>query len=321
MKILVIGGAGFIGIPLSARLRNFGHNVVVADNVISSENLETVNLDIMNLELTKTTIRKEKPDLIINLASRTDDHGKSIFDYQTNFIGLGILIEAIHAESPNSYLYHFSTQYVIGPEKSYDSFLPYFPYTTYGDSKAVGEIVLRNSKLSRWTIFRPTAVWGENHKGFEDGLWKLMKRNLFFQSRNQIRRSYIYVGTLIEQILKFIEVDFNHLQGQTFYLGNPPSDPRILMNAFSKELNGRKILEVPRWIFTVLGKIGEVLQIIGIPFPLNKVRSEILTCSYDIYLQPTIDLIGEIPENLNNAVISTIENYLAKDFKFDPQRR
>jgi GlcNAc-P-P-Und epimerase len=317
MKILVIGGAGFIGKPMCDRLSDIGHDVIVGDLDVITENLKCLHLDIMNANETKTVMNKVKPEFIINLASRTDDNGKSVFDYQTNFLGLINLIDAILSESPSSNLFHFSTQYVVRPEKSLDFFLPYFPYTTYGESKAIGEIVLRNSKFSNWTIFRPTAVWGENHKGFEEGLWKLMKRNLFFQSRQEARRSYIYVGTLIEQVYRFLEIDFNQIKGKTFYLGNQPADTRVLMNAFSRELSGRKVLEVPKKMITTLGKLGEAMQIIGIPFPLNKVRSEILTESYDIHLKPTVELIGETPEDLNIAVNSTIKNFLEKKSTFD----
>lgn len=77
MKILVTGGAGFIGSHLVDRLIKGGHDVVVIDNLSTGkkENLNSkakfYKIDIRDPKISQI-FKKEKPKIIFHYAARSD---------------------------------------------------------------------------------------------------------------------------------------------------------------------------------------------------------------------------------------------------------
>ena len=101
MRVLVTGGAGFIGSHIVDRLVQEGHKVSVIDNLSSgkTENLnreaEFYKLDIENPRIEKV-IKKEKPEAICHLAAQMDVRrsvADPAFDAKTNIIGMINLLE------------------------------------------------------------------------------------------------------------------------------------------------------------------------------------------------------------------------------------
>ena len=95
MKILVTGGAGFIGSHLVDRLLLEGHEVTVVDNLSTGRrrNLNKAasfyKLDIQNSRLEKV-FRKERPSLVMHLAAQMDVRRSvddPIYDAQVNILG------------------------------------------------------------------------------------------------------------------------------------------------------------------------------------------------------------------------------------------
>ncbi|MBY6839370.1 NAD-dependent epimerase/dehydratase family protein, partial [Clostridium botulinum] len=77
MKVLVSGGAGFIGSNLVDKLINLGHNVCIIDN-LSTGNINNVNKkaqlyinDILDPNVSKI-FEKEKFDIVYHLAAQID---------------------------------------------------------------------------------------------------------------------------------------------------------------------------------------------------------------------------------------------------------
>lgn len=94
-KILVTGGAGFIGSNLVDALIDEGHDVVVVDNLYSGkrENLNPkakfYQIDICGQELERV-FQKERPDIIDHHAAQIDlrkSVSDPIFDAQINILG------------------------------------------------------------------------------------------------------------------------------------------------------------------------------------------------------------------------------------------
>lgn len=78
MKILVTGGAGFIGSHIADLLIENGHEVIVIDN-LSSGNTKNVNIkckfyhqDLSNFEEIRKIFEKEKPEIVYHLAAQID---------------------------------------------------------------------------------------------------------------------------------------------------------------------------------------------------------------------------------------------------------
>ena len=102
MKILVTGGAGFIGSNVVDGYIKEGHEVVVVDNLVSGKK-ENVNpkakfyqLDIRSSEI-KDVIEKEKPDIINHHAAQIsvpDSVRDPIYDADVNIKGFLNILEA-----------------------------------------------------------------------------------------------------------------------------------------------------------------------------------------------------------------------------------
>ena len=156
---------------------------------------------------------------------------------------------------------------------------------------------------------RPTAVWGEKHPSFPTGLWPLMQKRLVVQPKINIKRSYINVHTLVEQLIRLIELPKEKINGKILYLGNSPEDPSLLMDAFSIELTGKKLPRIPVPILKAILRISLTLRTLGLKVPFDALRFEIMTQDYFVDIESTLRLIGPVEENLAERTRETIAWY------------
>jgi dTDP-glucose 4,6-dehydratase len=155
MKILITGGAGFIGSEMCHQLVLNGHRVIVIDSLTYASNLESlssiwqeiefINLDIRDFAGLNRLFTKKHFDAIVNFAAETHVDN-SILNPQifaeTNVIGTVNLLE--QARKFNVKLLQVSTDEVYGSiEKGEfresDSYNPSSPYSS---SKASAELIL-----------------------------------------------------------------------------------------------------------------------------------------------------------------------------------
>jgi len=105
MKIIVTGGAGFIGSHITDALVQKKHRVLVIDNLSNgfrnniNPKAEFTKADITNHKKIQNIIKKEKPDAIFHLAAQMDVR-KSVldpmFDAQTNILASINLVKSAH---------------------------------------------------------------------------------------------------------------------------------------------------------------------------------------------------------------------------------
>jgi UDP-glucose 4-epimerase len=77
MKILVTGGAGYIGSQMNIKLREAGHDICVLDNLSNSDrcavkNFDFYHCDITNLQYLDSIFAEEEFDAVLHFAGLID---------------------------------------------------------------------------------------------------------------------------------------------------------------------------------------------------------------------------------------------------------
>lgn len=149
MKVLVTGGAGFIGSHLVDRLVLEGHEAVVVDNLATGKR-RNINraarfykMDIQSWRLERV-FRNERPNVVMHLAAQMDVR-KSVedpmFDAQVNVLGtLNVLQQAVK-NGVRKVIFSSSGGAIYGEQETYPAPETHVtkPLSPYGLSKLCGE--------------------------------------------------------------------------------------------------------------------------------------------------------------------------------------
>tara|TARA_R110002074_G_scaffold78987_3_gene178417 strand:+ start:326 stop:1366 length:1041 start_codon:yes stop_codon:yes gene_type:complete len=167
MKILITGGAGFIGSAVVRQAVAAGHEVInldaltyaaCLDNVASvsdSDRYSFEQVDIRDADALRDVFTRHKPDAVMHLAAEShvdrsiDGPGAFI---ETNINGTYNMLEAARAlwleqNKPGAFrFHHISTDEVygsLGPEGQFTEDTPYDPRSPYSASKAASDHLVR----------------------------------------------------------------------------------------------------------------------------------------------------------------------------------
>ena len=152
MKILVTGGAGFIGSHVCDRYLGAGHEVFALDNLSSGkkENLapsvRLLELDIRSPEAARW-IEQNTPDVLCHLAAQMDVR-RSVedprFDAESNILGMLNLLEAARKAKVRKVIFSSTGGAIYGEQDVFPATEAHAtrPVSPYGVSKASGELYL-----------------------------------------------------------------------------------------------------------------------------------------------------------------------------------
>lgn len=217
MRVLVSGGAGFIGSNLVDKLINLGHNVCIIDN-LSTGNINNVNKkaqlyinDILDPNVSKI-FEKEKFDIVYHLAAQINVQKSitnPIFDSNVNVCGTINIINNCVNYNVKKIVYSSSAAVYGHPQYlPIDEKHEIRPISYYGLSKYTAEEYIRvfsNLNNLDFTILRYANVYGirQDPKGeggvistFMNSLFK--KQPLYIFGDGSALRDYIFVEDIVD---------------------------------------------------------------------------------------------------------------------------
>lgn len=225
-KIIVTGGAGFIGSHTVDKLLSKGNEVTVIDNLSSGRmgfiehhlkdpNFKFINLDLLHFEELKKAIRGA--DVIYHLAANPDVRlgaENTGIHLKQNIIATYNVLEAMRMNEQQNIVFT-STSTVYGEASvipTPENYGPLIPISLYGASKLACEALITSYchtfDMKSW-IFRFANIVGERstHGIIIDFINKLKNNpdSLEILGDGQQRKSYLHVSDCVDAILFAVE--------------------------------------------------------------------------------------------------------------------
>lgn len=228
MKMLVVGGAGFIGSHLCDALREEGHSVACVDN-FSLGTRETIahreadggfrlyEADASDREALRKIFREERPEQVFHLAANSDIRASAKnpdVEYRNTY-GTTFEVLSCMREFGVKRLFFASTSAVYGDKRGvtlHEDTPDLAPISYYGAAKLGSEALIHAfSYMNEMEalVFRFPNVIGPRltHGVIFDFMRKLRKNpsHLMILGDGKQTKPYIYVTDLISAILQFRE--------------------------------------------------------------------------------------------------------------------
>ena len=206
-KIMITGGAGFIGVNASRRFAEHGWRVTVLDNLSrrgAESNLEWlrglgefdfIRADVRDNAKIDAAVKTIRPDVVLHLAAQvavTTSVTNPREDFEINALGTFNLLDAVRRLSPETFFIYASTNKVYGKMESvgvvehngryeYENLAGGVSenetldfHSPYGCSKGVADqYTIDFSRIYdlRTVTFRQSCIYGPRQFGIEDQGW------------------------------------------------------------------------------------------------------------------------------------------------------
>ena len=226
MKILVTGGAGFIGSHIVDQLIEKGHTVVILDNLVTGkkENINPqakfIQKDLANYSDVEKVFEEENPEVVYHLAAQIDVRksvADPVFDAQINILGSLNLIRLAHKFQVKKIIFSSTGGAIYGetsnrptPEGE-----PEFPLSPYGIGKLTTEKYLNfYHKVFglNYTILRYANVYGPRQNAYgEAGVVAIFMQKMkegfapVINGEGYQTRDYVYVGDVVRANILALE--------------------------------------------------------------------------------------------------------------------
>lgn len=253
MRILVTGGAGFIGSHLCEKLLGMGHHVIALDNFMTGRraNMSSIighpEFEFYEQDIIEPWQPQGKIEVIFHLASPASPVGYSNHPIEThlvNSVGTHNMLKIALAHGAKFLITSTSEAYgdpLVHPQREdyWGNVNPIGPRSCYDESKRFAESLtmeyVRQFSLDA-RIVRLFNTYGPRNDP-EDGrvvpnfiTQALLNRPITIYGNGQQTRSFCYVSDLLEGLL--VAMFTPETKGEVFNLGNP--DERTILDFANK---------------------------------------------------------------------------------------
>ena len=217
-KVLVTGGAGFIGSHLVTGLLDNGYSVAVVDNLSSGQlrNLDhraTFYHAPINDQRIKQIIQREGPEIIFHLAAQSSVRQSTldpVTDADSNVLGTIRLLDAAASEGVEKIVFSSTGGAIYGNPDTVpcDEDAPVNPLTPYALSKYVSELYLElfyRTYGLQYTILRYANVYGPGQDPNGEAGVIAIFAGLMLRGRSpniygdgEQERDFVYVSDVVE---------------------------------------------------------------------------------------------------------------------------
>ena len=311
MKILVTGGAGFIGSNVADGYIRAGHEVLILDNLYTGKRFNVnpqaqfYELDIRSPEAAKI-IEQEKPDILNHHAAQMSvpaSVAEPGFDADVNIKGFLNLLEASVKTGVKKVIFISSGGAIYGEADEYPTSEAYVPkpLSPYAVTKYASEHYLayyRHQYGLDYTTLRYANVYGPRQIPHgEAGVVAIFMNNLiegtqsmlnhFPEDESGMVRDYCYVGDVVRANIAAL----NHGSGDFFNIGTGCGTKTL--DLYEIILNTLKGMDMP-----VVKKIFEMKKQLARPGDLKKSCLIIEKAADVLGWQPKVQLKEGIHETL-----------------------
>jgi len=229
VKILVTGGAGFIGSNVCDTFAAAGHEVVALDD-LSSGKRENVSRGIRLIEASlrdgariAALLKEERPQVVCHHAAQIDVRksvADPVYDAELNLIAMLRLLEASVAAGVGKVLFSSSGGACYGEQETFPApeTHPLRPVSPYGVSKAAGELYLGYYQAQHglpYVALRYANVYGPRQDPHgEAGVVAIFAQRLLAGQECTIfgdggqTRDFVYVGDVARANLLALESSY-----------------------------------------------------------------------------------------------------------------
>ena len=248
MRIVVTGGAGFIGSHLVDRLIKEGHAVQVIDNLYTGNKdfvnpkAEFVELDIRSSEL-YSTLELFKPDYIFHQAAQTEvttSMNNPMLDCDINLMGLiNLLNVSVKLDIKKFLMPSSAAVYGNLTTLPLNETMTGNPSSFYGLTKLTAEHYLRiyhESYGLQYICYRYSNVFGPRQgNGGEGGVISIFSKaisqddSIVIYGDGEQTRDFIYIDDVVEANILGMQSQFNGIYNVST---NIPSSINLLVDEF-----------------------------------------------------------------------------------------
>jgi len=254
-KVLITGGAGYIGTMLSTKLLEQGHHVTVVDllkydkgslnHLYFHKNFNFICEDVRNKNLIKKLVRQN--DFIIPLAALVGAPLCEKFKKDAKSTNLGTIKTLCEVVTKKNKVIYLTTNsgYGVGEKNKYcDENSPLNPISLYGRTKCDGEDLVR-LKIKNHVCFRLATVFGHSYRMRSDLLvnnfvYTAVKKKKLTLFEPHFRRNFIHVRDVVNAII-FTMKNFNKLKNDVYNLGLSSANISKIMLARSIQKQYKKL--------------------------------------------------------------------------------